>query len=70
MINGLMSYSPAEMAVAYALLNDKAKCFSNLRKVIAKNELMKFDIKEWPVFARYLNDSEFQKLTDTSDFKC
>ena len=64
MIDGFMHYSEAEMAAAYALLNDKAKCFSCLRKVIEKHELMKFDVKEWPVFANYYKDNDFIKMTD------
>lgn len=51
---------------AYALLNDEAKCFSYLRKVVEKQELMKFDIKEWPEFAKYYDDSNFKEITDTS----
>ena len=27
---------------------------------------MKFDVKEWPVFAKYYNDSTFKEITDTS----
>ncbi len=66
MIDGYIHYSSAEMAAAYALLNDKAKCLSYLRKVVEKNELMKFDIKEWPVFEKYYDDSDFKEITDTN----
>lgn len=67
MIDGHMNYTPAEMAAAYALLNDKAKCFSTLKKVVEKQELMKFDIKEWPVFEKYHNDPKFKEITDTNN---
>lgn len=33
MIDGHMNYTSAEIAAAYALLNDKAKCFSTLKKL-------------------------------------
>ena len=66
MIDSHMHHNSAEMAAAYALLNDKTKCFSYLRKVVEKQELMKFDVKEWPVFAKYYNDSTFKEITDTS----
>lgn len=69
MIDGHMNYTPAEMAAAYALLNDKAKCFSYLKKVVEKHELMKFDIKEWPVFVKYHNDPNFKEITDTSNLE-
>lgn len=69
MIDGYMHYTSAEMAAAYALLNDKAKCFSYLRKVIGKHELMMFDIKEWPVFAKYYDDNDFIKMTDTTNLE-
>lgn len=62
MIDGHMNYTPAEMAAAYALLNDKAKCFSYLKKVVEKQELMKFDIKEWPVFENITMIQNSKKL--------
>ena len=69
MIDGHMNYTSAEIAAAYALLNDKAKCFSTLKKVVEKQELMKFDIKEWPVFEKYHNDPKFKEITDTSNLE-
>lgn len=27
---------------------------------------MKFDVKEWPVFANYYKDNDFIKMTDTT----
>lgn len=67
MIDGPMRYEDAELAAAYSLLDDKQKCFTILKKVVEKNPLMKFDIKEWPVFDKYKNDSAFQSIVDTSN---
>ena len=69
MIDGHMNYPAAEMAAAYALLKDKAKCFSCLKKAIKKHELMKFDVKEWPVFANYYEDNDFIEMTDTTSLE-
>lgn len=69
MIDGTIHYSNSVMAAAYALLNDRTKCFSHLKKVVDKQELMKFDIKEWPVFSKYFEDPKFKDLTDTSNLE-
>lgn len=69
MIDSHIPYTSAEMAAAYALLNDKAKCFFYLRKVVEKQELMKFDVKEWPVFSKYYKDRDFIKITDTTNLE-
>ena len=54
-------------SAAYALVNDKTNMFAYLNKAIKETVLFKFDILDWPVFVKYVNDEKFKKLADISD---
>ena len=55
------------MSTAYALIRDKTNIYKTLVEVIKDDELMKFSMKEWPVFDKYKNEEKFTKLMDTSN---
>lgn len=67
MINSSNYYTDAELAAAYALLDDKNNCFVKLRKVVEKRPLMRFDIKDWPVFDKYKNEPTFLQIVNTDE---
>lgn len=55
------------LAAAYALVNDKNNMYLSLNSAIKDHILYKFDISEWPVFAKYANEERFKKLADISE---
>lgn len=62
-------YDKDVLSAAYALVGDKTNMYKTLLEVIKDDELMKFSMKEWPVFEDYKNEVKFIKQMDTSNIK-
>ena len=62
-------YDKTVLASAYAMVGDKQNMYNTLKDIIESNELMKFVIRDWPVFDEYKDDVKFKQLVDVSKIK-
>lgn len=60
-------YPEIVLAAAYALINDREHMYSCLNAAIKEKILYKFDIIEWPVFEKYVNEEKFKKMADVKE---
>lgn len=60
-------FSDIVLAAAYALVNDKNNMYLSLNSAIKDHILYKFEISDWPVFAKYAKEDRFKKLADVSE---
>lgn len=65
-IDDKKSFPDIVLAAAYALIGDRTNMYPSLRSAIKKDDLYRFVIGDWPVFADYLNDDKFKDLLKTN----
>lgn len=65
-IDDKKSFPDIVLAAAYALVGDRTNMYPSLRSAIKKDDLYRFIIGDWPVFANYLNDDKFKELLKTA----
>lgn len=60
--NKYIEYSDFEKLGAYCVVQDKDNAYKYLQKVIKKEPIQKYTIKDWPIMAQYKDDVKFKNL--------